>query len=364
MHNATNLTDKLIIFTGCLIIYLFRTDPDVSVAVVLTGIIFSGFLSYFDDGRLRSVLTAGFSVISCFVPQLVFFLPLIAYDMLYYRYQYINLIGLVPLVYFTGIFPVQTVSAVFAMLLTGLLIKHRSESQLRLSVRNNELIDSAREMSFQLKKQNNDLMEKQDYEVRLATLNERNRIAREIHDNVGHLLSSAILQSGALITINQDQNARVRLQSLNDTLNQAMDSIRSSVHELYDESVDLNIQLKNIVDEFKFCDLSYDCDIGDNPDKKLKYAFIAIIKEALSNIIKHSEATKASIALREHPGLYQLIIRDNGTCKKYNMDEGLGLKSMVERVESLNGNINITTTDGFEIFISIPKEGIDENTGC
>ena len=48
-------------------------------------------------------------------------------------------------------------------------------------------------------------MEKQDYEIYLATLRERNRIAREIHDNVGHMLSRSILQMGALITIHKEE---------------------------------------------------------------------------------------------------------------------------------------------------------------
>ena len=46
-----------------------------------------------------------------------------------------------------------------------------------------------------LTQKNKDLLEKQDYEIHVATLKERNRIAREIHDNVGHMLSRSLLQS-------------------------------------------------------------------------------------------------------------------------------------------------------------------------
>ena len=56
-----------------------------------------------------------------------------------------------------------------------------------------------------LQEKNKNLMEKQDYEIYLATLRERNRIAREIHDNVGHMLSRSILQMGALITIHKEE---------------------------------------------------------------------------------------------------------------------------------------------------------------
>ncbi|NLZ92420.1 MAG: two-component sensor histidine kinase [Firmicutes bacterium] len=213
-------------------------------------------------------------------------------------------------------------------------------------------------MALQLQKQNKELIEKQDNEINIATLNERNRIAREIHDNVGHLLSSAILQAGALRTIAKDEKIKLHLDSLHATLAQAMDSTRDSVHKLYEESIDLNAQVEAIVQQFTFCELNYEYCFVNDPGKKLKYAFIAIVKEALSNLIKHSNATHASITFREHPALYQLIIRDNGSVKNYDPDEGMGLKNMIERVHSFKGNINIITDEGFEIFISIPKEGL------
>ena len=139
-------------------------------------------------------------------------------------------------------------------------------------------------------------------------------------------------------------------------------SIRSSVHKLYDESVDLNSKFIEIINSFTFCDISYDYNINVNPHKKIKYAFISILQEALTNIINHSDATEARVILNEHPGLYQLIIRDNGKVKKYDINNGLGIRNMVDRVRSLNGNINITTTNGFEIFIAVPREGHDNES--
>ena len=58
---------------------------------------------------------------------------------------------------------------------------------------------------------------RQDYEINLATLNERNRIARDIHDNVGHLLTRSILQIGALLTIYKDNTIKEGLNSIKDT---------------------------------------------------------------------------------------------------------------------------------------------------
>lgn len=355
MRNTTGLLDKIILFICCLMIYAVHFEID--VVIILVPIIFSALLSYFEEGKLYTALTVGFSAMTCFFPQLVIFLPLIAYDMLFCKYQTFNLVAIVPVALSFQSPNWRANFLVLAIIFLSSLLRYRAKIQFELRAKYNELIDEAREMSMQLKKQNRELVEKQDFELSNATLNERNRIAREIHDNVGHLLSSAILQSGALLTINKDEEVAGSLKTLKDTLNQAMNSIRDSVHQLYDESVDLKAQILQITAGFTFCELACDYQINGNPDKKVKAAFIAVVKEALSNIIRHSDATQASVVLREHPALYQLIIRDNGTVRDYHAGDGLGLRNMTDRIEALEGNINILTQNGFEIFISVPKGG-------
>ena len=92
-------------------------------------------------------------------------------------------------------------------------------------------IDDGEEKTLLLAEKNRALIEKQNYEIYAATLRERNRIAREIHDNVGHVLSRTILLTGAAKALNKDQNLDPILNGLDDSLNSAMDSIRSSVHD-------------------------------------------------------------------------------------------------------------------------------------
>lgn len=357
MSKLTGLLDKLIIFICCLIIYIFQTNLNIAVTTVLISLIISCFLSYFDDYRIKVFLSVVFIALAYFLPEFLIFLPLIAFDMIFYKSQYINLLAIIPLVALLINFNLQIFTIVIALTAMSILVRCRMEMGINMNTKHNELIDTASEMSIQLKRQNEELIEKQDSELNLATLNERTRIAREIHDNVGHLLSSAILQSGALKIINKDVKLSENINTLNETLTHAMNSIRTSVHDLYDESVDLNARVSELVEKFTFCEISYDYNITGNLGKKLKYAFIAIIQEALTNIMNHSSATHVFIALREHPGLYQLIIRDNGEVKNYDPDNGLGLKNMIDRVHSFKGNINIITKKGFEIFITIPKGG-------
>jgi signal transduction histidine kinase len=356
MHKYTGLIDKLIIFTCCLVVYLYQTDLEIYAATVLISFISGCLLSYFDDYRVKTFITVGFSLLAFIFPEFMVFLPLIAFDMIFHNLQAFNLLALIPLVGFFSNENLMLPLIVLIMVILSIILRYHVETGRRMDTRHKELIDTAREMSIQLSKQNRDLLEKQDNELNLATMNERNRIAREIHDNVGHLLSSAILQAGALKTINRDVKLNDNLQDLHETLVKAMNSIRNSVHELYDESLDLEAKVAELIKNFTFCEIDFSYNISGNPDKKLKYAFISILKEALTNIINHSDATKAIVAFNEHPALYQLIIRDNGNVKSFNTGDGMGISNMIDRVRSLNGNINIKTTNGFEIFISIPKE--------
>ena len=76
-----------------------------------------------------------------------------------------------------------------------------------------------RKKHFFCQKKNKALAEKQNSEIYAATLRERNRIAREIHDNVGHVLSRTILLTGAARAINKDQNLDSLLKGLDNSLN-------------------------------------------------------------------------------------------------------------------------------------------------
>lgn len=219
-----------------------------------------------------------------------------------------------------------------------------------------QLRDSGYEMAALLRQQNRELVEKQDYEIRLATLSERGRIAREIHDHVGHLLSRSILQIGALMVTKADVEERQSLSTIRDTLSQAMDSIRASVYDLHEESIDLRTQVEALVREFTFCPIRLDYGLELEPGKDIAYCFIAIVKEGLNNIIRHSNATQVTLALLEHPALYQLVLQDNGSELNVEPGEGLGLRSIADRVGALGGQLVVEGTGGFRLFISIPKK--------
>jgi len=155
--------------------------------------------------------------------------------------------------------------------------------------------DDARLEVLMAKRQNQQAMQKNQDEVYLATLKERNRIAREIHDNVGHMLTRVIVQMQALQIINKDPNLKEPLSSVGDTLNLAMTSIRKSVHELRDDSIDLSIGIneitKTISDKFE---VTVNTAIDSPASGIIKNTILAIIKESVTNIAKYSSGKNVS----------------------------------------------------------------------
>lgn len=351
-----DLVDKIIIFAACMAFYAVDAEYATSIIPVITAITAASLSSYFDKVYVRLAIMVAYLVACLFNPALLVFLPLIFYDIFWTKYQLFCLLGLVPAALYHGQYSKVQIVIVLLILCFSYLLRYRTSCLSQMHSEFTEYRDLSKENSILLEKENRDLMEKQDYEIHLATLNERNRIAMEIHDNVGHLLSRCLLQLGAVMAINKDSSVSENLSSIKGTMSQAMDSIRKSVHNLHDESIDLHSQISNLVNSFTFCNINLEYDISENVDKKIKYCFIAIVKEALSNIIKHSSATEVKVSLLEHPALYQLIIHDNGKVTSYNKDNGIGLSNIAERVGVFKGNLHINTENGFRIFISIPKE--------
>ena len=202
--------------------------------------------------------------------------------------------------------------------------------------------------------------ERQGFELHLATLEERNRIARDLHDGVGHVLTSALLQTAALQAGSADPAEREALGRLRATLDRGMSDVRASVHRLHDASLDLPARIRELCDDFVFCELDCSVKLDSSPPREQALAILAAVKEAMANVARHSDARRFGIRLREHPAFYQLVLEDDGTTAKASVrrpgSPGLGLEGMRQRFERLGGRMSVTTTEGFRIFISVPKE--------
>ncbi len=325
---------------------------------LLTGITISCLIQALKNKYVQGALIAGY-IVCCFAhPCFVVFLPLTAYDISRRKLYVLAVPALAALGYHTFDGNVKLLLQTIVFCAAAVTLERVSSRAMTLK---QELIttrDTAVENSNRLIKKNEQLIEAQDNEVHLATLTERNRIAREIHDNVGHMLTRTILQMGAIQIINKDDDLKEPLDSVKSTLDEAMNSIRKSVHDLHDDSIDLESALREAIAPLKEnFSVSFDYDVPGRINGKIKYCFIAIVKEAVSNIIKHSNGDSVNIIVREHPAMCTLCIEDNGECSDNISSGGIGLENMNDRVKALGGVLNITPgKQGFKIFVSIMKK--------
>lgn len=372
------LREKLILFGLCLTLYLPGNLSVYAVVPLMIALTATALNSWLISTKGQAAVLAVY-VAACLInPLLIYFLPVVCIDLIAEKQALLVTAAILPLVVHRSHFSWSTLIQLGLLFLLSWLLKTQGRSLITTRQQLIGLQDDAREQTLRLEQKTKDLLDKQDYEINLATLKERNRIAREIHDHVGHLLTRAILQLGALRTTCAEEPLLTQLTKVQETLDDSMNEIRSSLHDLHDAAIDLENELRSLVDSFAFCPVRLTYDILMRPDQKTVFAFLAIVREALSNIARHSKATRAEIILREHPGFYQMLIRDNGSSGAGRMadgpievdsliqrdDSGIGLQNMIDRVRGLDGLINFRREQGFMIIVSVPrKQDQQQNSG-
>lgn len=230
--------------------------------------------------------------------------------------------------------------------------------------------DELQERALALEARNRDLADRQDYEIELATLAERARIAREIHDNVGHQLTRASLQTEALRIVHANEHGvAADFADVKHTVDEALQLVRASVHALNDTAADLSVQLERIV-EGACSDGGPQIELevlAEHAPANITNCFAAVLREALSNTIRHASAQNVAVRCMEHPSFYQLVVTDDGTGGTQTggrgVAEGMGLASMRERIEALGGTFTAgprADAGGWRVFATVPKQQGDE----
>jgi|GEM_PF-661078 len=224
----------------------------------------------------------------------------------------------------------------------------------------------------------NKMLEKANYDIQKSTLvlkdmiilKERNRIAKEIHDGVGHSLTIAIIQLEALKRIlrKDTELSYEKILIIEDIIREGMRKLRKSVRMLkINEMVEDNLQIaltKNIIEMQKIMDIKIDYNFSNlKPfSKDLNRFFYNVFQEGVTNGLKHGKANEFSLNLGVTDNYISFSLRDNGVGKA-DFIEGFGLNSMKEKVSLFRGKINFVSgkNEGFTISILIPvyeKEGV------
>lgn len=205
----------------------------------------------------------------------------------------------------------------------------------------------------------------EDYKSQLLyakQLEERNNIAQEIHDSLGHAIIGSVMQlEAAKLLIDKDkEKAAGMVQSAIETLRSGMDNIRLTLRNIKPSKEQLGInKLKLFIDEFKRkssldVKLTYNGDINVINMEQWKCIYDNAV-EALTNAVKYSKSTKVVVAIEVLNKIVKVEYKDNGI-GTLKINKGLGLRGIEDRCISLGGKLILDGSKGFSIIILMPIE--------
>jgi signal transduction histidine kinase len=196
----------------------------------------------------------------------------------------------------------------------------------------------------------NQLLEEYARQIEKVTLlEERNRLARDLHDTVGHTFTSVImgLDAASFLINTSPEKAQEQVDMLSDVMRKSLGEIRTQIHQISpsEEREEVPYQLKKIADEFALhtkTSIHFE-HIGQHDITISSQATITLIRclqESLTNAIRHGHANEIMITLKADSFHLALSIQDNGIGIR-NVSYGFGLTGMKERLESLQGGLSI-----------------------
>ncbi|MEH2266359.1 sensor histidine kinase [Nostoc sp.] len=243
-----------------------------------------------------------------------------------------------------------SLTLVFALLLINALLAERQSREqleiahLQLEITNQQLCQYALRIEDQ------------------ATLQERNRIAREIHDGLGHTLVAQTIQINNTLLFWESNNdkALAFLKQAKELGAEALLEIRRSLSVLRSNPLQgqsLTSAIEKLLTDFQQTtgiEPSYKIDVPHTLPTEVNTALYRIVQESLTNICKHAQATSVTIGLLAHAGMIHLSIEDNG--QGFNPTQnttGFGLQGMRERAVALGAQLNLNSKLGTGCCISV-----------
>jgi two-component system, NarL family, sensor histidine kinase DesK len=194
----------------------------------------------------------------------------------------------------------------------------------------------------------------------LMVIEERERIARDLHDTLGQKLSLIGLKSdlaGRLITGNPDK-AKQELYDINQTARTALKEVREMVSDMRNSKLqDEILRIQQILEAAQI-----DFQIEGNPNLTntpllVENVLSMCLKETVTNVVKHSQATSCHVYIEQTQTEIVISVRDNGIGMDTNIEpsNGHGLQGMKERLEFVNGDIEMKSANGTMVKIRVPK---------
>lgn len=259
-----------------------------------------------------------------------------------------SLIKYVYLIYYK--FNLSSVSQLAFFLMVNVLIlviagfaQHNRAEREKKDILYKELLDAHKQLKQYINEVN-----------RLTVVEERNRIARDIHDTLGHNMTALIMQLQMAEHFMKEDNPKAEelLVSSVRTAKDSLAGIREVVETLRGaENVLTPAEpMRRLVSEFsEKTGVEIKLEINGEStlhDSEVNTAVYRIIQEALTNAVRHGKAAEIYVRLDYSDESIAFYVKDNG-CGAENMKEGYGLKGIRERVEAFGGKVEFGTAGGF-----------------
>ena len=360
------IADKCVVLLACLALVVLAGSVDAVRVVALLVALGASACFELARGRRPAVAEAACCVacaLAALVPGAWVALPLTCYDLPRVRSRWALAVApcCVGWAWAAGV-PATTAGVLLALVACSMALSWRCGRAVGLGRQLHALQDDLQDKVIDLREKNRELEDARVYESHAAALAERTRIAREIHDSVGHQLTRLVLEVEALKVVHRDEPSAVdELGELSDGLGEALTSMRTSVHALEDSTLDVGVELIRLAGQSGITHVDVDCGLEGAPPAEVSRCLVAVTREALTNAARHAHAAHATVHVTGFPGIWQLRVENDGDVPADVTGlegRGMGLRGMRERVEGLGGTL-LVKSDGrrFSVFASIPRKG-------
>lgn len=191
----------------------------------------------------------------------------------------------------------------------------------------------------------------------LVKREERMRIARDLHDTLGHTLSLITLKSQLVekLVAKQPDRARTEAKEIEKTSRTALKQVRDLVSDMRAVTVAEELVKVQSILEAAGIEYQFNGDSGLDEVPYLSQNILSLcIKEGVTNVVKHSKGKNCTIHINQDPGEVVLMIKDDGVGLDERKKDGNGLKGMAERLALIEGKLNAYSNKGTELIITIP----------
>lgn len=224
----------------------------------------------------------------------------------------------------------------------------------------NRVIDQFKHLQNALKSKEKQLI-KIDKQLALLQEQERNYLARELHDNVGQLLTT--IKAHAYILVNAKERAVVELsaqkvQVMSHQISDAIRKLTAHLHPLILDKVPLQSSLERLVYEQEIAQPDTQWDVSINlkryeEDRERDIHLYRFAQEAINNVIKHAKATKVSIQIYGDTHRVSIVVKDNGRGLGNHIVENIGMSSMRSRARCIGASCSVISTTGGGVTVTL-----------